>query len=110
MAAIDRMKDQHSDKNDMDGLGQQEAHSSQPDARRITLDPSKFDPSVFSSTRQDRASGFGTGLGSAFTNTQGGNASNARHRTPPGWPPPGGSASNARHRTPPGGSPLQVGR
>jgi hypothetical protein len=83
MAAIDRMKNQHSGKDDMGELGQQEAHSSQPDACRITLDPSTFNPSVFSSTRQDRASVFSTGLGSAFKNTQAGNANNARHQTPP---------------------------
>jgi hypothetical protein len=122
MAAIDRMKNQHSGKEDMGELGQQEAHSSQPDARRITLDPSRINPSVFSSTRRDRASVFSTGLGSAFKNTQEGNASNARHQTPqaghlqvgrtamqgikpPGGPPPGGSASNAEHQIPTGGSP-----
>jgi hypothetical protein len=39
----------------MGELGQQEDHSSQPDARRVTLDPSRINPIVFSSTRQDRA-------------------------------------------------------
>jgi hypothetical protein len=93
MAAIDRMKNQHSGKDDMGELGQQEAHSSQPDACRITLDRSTFNPSVFSSTRQDRASVFSTGLGSAFKNTQAGNANNARHQTPP---PQGGHLQAGR--------------
>jgi hypothetical protein len=94
----------------MDELGQQEVHSSQPDARRITVDPSRINPSVLSSTRRDQASVFDTGLGSAFKTTQAGNASNARHQTPlPGGPPPGGSDSNARHQISPGGPP-QAGR
>jgi hypothetical protein len=63
MAGIDRMRNQHLDNNDLGGLGQPGAHSSQPDARRTTHDPGIFDPSVFSSTRQDQASGFGTGIG-----------------------------------------------
>jgi hypothetical protein len=68
MAAIDRLKNQHSGTDNMGNLSnlrQQQAHSSQPEARRNTLDPRNINPSVFSSTRRDRTSGFGTGFGSA---------------------------------------------
>jgi hypothetical protein len=49
MAAIDRLKKQHSGTDNMGNLGnlgQQQAHLSQPEARRITLDPSNIIPSV----------------------------------------------------------------
>jgi hypothetical protein len=60
--AIDRLKNQHSGDDNMGNLGnfrRKEAHSSQPEARRNTLDPSNINPNVFSSTRSDRNSGFG---------------------------------------------------
>jgi hypothetical protein len=73
MEAIDRLKNQHSGEDNMGNLGnlgRKEAHSSQPEARRNTLDPSNINPNLFSSTRQNRNSGFGAGFGSAFKTGQ----------------------------------------
>jgi hypothetical protein len=108
MAAIDRLKNQHSGTDNignLGNLGQQQAHSSQPEACRITLDPTNINPSVFSFRRGDSTSGFGTGFGSAFKTGQTDNDASARHRTPPGGIPQGGSASNAGRRSSPGGPP-----
>jgi hypothetical protein len=63
-------------------LGQQEAHSSQPEARKNTLDPSNINPNLFSSTRRDRTSAFRTGFGSAFKTGQTDHNTSARHQTP----------------------------
>jgi hypothetical protein len=55
MAAIDRLKNQHSGTDNignLGNLGQQQAHSSQPEACRITLDPTNINPSVFSSEEE----------------------------------------------------------
>jgi hypothetical protein len=54
----------------MGNLGQKDAHSSQPEACRNTLDPSNINPNVLSSTRRDRHSGIGAGFGSAFKTGQ----------------------------------------
>jgi hypothetical protein len=84
-------------------LGQKQAHSSQPEARRNTLYPSNINPSLFSYTRRDRTLGFGTGFRSAFKTGQTDYNASARHRTPPGGRPPGGSASHTERQTSPGG-------
>jgi hypothetical protein len=112
------LKNQHSGKDNLENLvnlGQKEAHSSQPEARRKTLDPSNINPNVFSSTRRDRNLGFGAGFGSAFKTGQTDYDDSARHRTPPGGKPPVGSKSHmerrtSRGRTPPGGSPSHARR
>jgi hypothetical protein len=107
MDAIDRLKDQHSgDDNILGNLGQKEAHSSQPEARRNTLDPSNINHNVLSSTRRDINLGFGAGFGSAFKTGQTNYDDSARHRTPPGGKPPGGSESHTERRNPPGRTPL----
>jgi hypothetical protein len=58
MAAIDRLKNQHSGKDDMGNLGQQEVHLSQPEIHRITLDLTRINPSVLSPTRRDTEGGW----------------------------------------------------
>jgi hypothetical protein len=108
MEGIDRLNNQQSD-DGMGNLGQKEAHLSQPESRRNTLDPSNINPNVFSSKARDRHSGIGAGFGSAFKTGQTNYDESARHQNPPGRKPPGGSGSHTEHQTPKVGH-LQVGR
>jgi hypothetical protein len=101
MEAIDRLKNQNSD--GTGNLGRKEPHSSQPDARRNTLESSdNIHPSMFSSTARDRHSGIRNGFGSAIKTRK---RNDAENRTPPGRTPPGGAGSHAGRQTSPGGPP-----
>jgi hypothetical protein len=84
MDAIDRLKKTSKDNMvNLGNLGRKEAHSSQPEACRNTLDPSNISPSLFSSRRRDRTLWFETGFSSAFKTWQTDYNNSARHPPPP---------------------------